>query len=124
LLSYHFTGTSEYRFREELALPYAIVEVAGKQFRIEEEMSIQVPKLDYEEGHEIQFDNVLLYSDDKKVIAGKPHVKGVDVRAQVVGHVRGDKVTVFKMKRRKKYRRKSGTRAHYTTLKITKVAKV
>ena len=104
-------------------MPYAVIEVAGKQFRVEEDMSIQVPKLDREEGEEIQLEKVLLYSDEEKVSTGTPIGEGVDVRAKVTGHGKGEKITVFKMKRRKNYRKKTGSRPMFTILQITKVAR-
>jgi large subunit ribosomal protein L21 len=103
-------------------LAYAIVEVSGKQFRVEENMSILVPRLDKEEGEEITIDNVLLYHDDNTTVAGQPVVEKAEVKAKITEHTRGKKVTVFKMKRRKGYRKKTGARPHSTSLQIIKVA--
>ena len=104
-------------------MPYAVIEVAGKQFHVEENMSIQVPRLDREEGEEIRLEGILLYSDGENVTTGTPLVENVDVRAKVTGHGKGAKITVFKMKRRKTYRKKVGMRPLFTVLEITRVAR-
>lgn len=80
---------------------------------------MQVPKLDMEPGAKVTFDEVLLTSDGKKVKAGQPTVKGAKVVGQIVRHGRGDKLFVFRFKRRKNYRRKTGHRQPFTEIKVT-----
>ena len=82
---------------------------------------MRVPKLDVEPGKKVTFDEVLLTSDGEKVKAGQPMVKGAKVVAEVVGHGRGEKIIVFKFKRRKNYRKKTGHRQDFTEIKITGV---
>jgi large subunit ribosomal protein L21 len=89
---------------------YAIVEIAGKQFKVEPETTVNVPLLSAEVGADVEFDKVLMHSDGDKVTFGKPLLKGKKVVATVVEHGREDKIIVFKMKRRKGYRRKRGHR--------------
>ena len=97
---------------------YAIVEIAGKQFRVEKDAKMYVPRLKDEVGDSVTFDRVLLVSGDSGVTVGQPSVKGATVAATVLGHVKGDKVIVFKKKRRKGYRVKNGHRQPYTQIKI------
>jgi len=101
---------------------YAVVRVAGKQVRVEPDIDVQVPLLDAEIGSTIQCDDVLLYSDGKKVRVGRPLLDDVKVTAEVLSHGRHDKIVVFKMKRRKGYRRKKGHRQGYTLLRIKKIS--
>ena len=98
---------------------YAIFRAQGKQFRAEKGMTIQLPLMDAEPGATITFDEVLLASDGDKVVAGTPTVKGAAVTAEVVGLKKGEKIYVFKFKRRKNYRRKTGHRAKFTEVRIT-----
>jgi large subunit ribosomal protein L21 len=100
---------------------YAIFRALGKQFKAEKGKTIRVPRMEAEPGSKVTFDEVLLTSDGDKIKAGAPLVKGAKVEAEVVGEVKGDKIYVFKFKRRKNYRRKTGHRAKYTELKITDV---
>ncbi|MCK4538715.1 MAG: 50S ribosomal protein L21 [Candidatus Krumholzibacteria bacterium] len=97
---------------------YAVIDLAGKQFTVKPEDSIQVPLLDAEVGSVIQCDNVLLFSDGDDVRIGKPKLDNIKVTAEVVSHGRDKKIIVFKMKRRKNYRRKNGHRQGFTLLKI------
>jgi large subunit ribosomal protein L21 len=97
---------------------YAIVEVAGMQFKVKKNDEILAPKLKAEEGSTLEFDRVLFTSDDKTVNVGNPVVKGAKVKAVVVGEERGKKGVVFKKKRRKGYKVKKGHRQEYTRLKI------
>jgi large subunit ribosomal protein L21 len=101
---------------------YAVVSLAGKQFTVKPEENIRVPLLDVEVGSMIQCDDVLLYSDGKDVRVGQPKLEGVKVTAEVVEHGREGKITVFKMKRRKGYRRKKGHRQGFTLLKIKDIS--
>jgi large subunit ribosomal protein L21 len=98
---------------------YAIFRAQGKQFRAEEGKTIQLPRMDAEPGSKITFDEVLLASDGEKVTAGTPTVKGAKVEAEVLGETKGEKIYVFKFKRRKNYRRKTGHRAKFTEVRIT-----
>jgi len=97
---------------------YAIVEIGGKQFKVAEGDKIFVPRLKDEVGANVTFDRVLLTSGDAGVSVGAPTVDGASVAAEVLGHVKGDKVIVFKKKRRKGYRVKNGHRQPYTQVKI------
>ena len=97
---------------------YAVIDLAGKQFTVKPEDNIQVPLLDVEVGSVIQCDNVLLFSDGDDLRIGKPKLDNIKVTAEVVSHGRDKKIIVFKMKRRKNYRRKNGHRQGFTMLKI------
>ncbi|MBN2070622.1 MAG: 50S ribosomal protein L21 [Candidatus Krumholzibacteriota bacterium] len=97
---------------------YAVIDLAGKQFTVKPEDNIKVPLLDVEVGSTIQCDNVLLYSDGEDLRIGKPNLSGIKVTAEVVRHARDKKIIVFKMKRRKNYRRRNGHRQHFTQLRI------
>lgn len=101
---------------------YAIFRTAGKQFRAEPGKTLRIPSVrNAEPGSKLTFDEVLLGSDGKVVKAGTPLVKGAKVTAEVVKHGRGEKVVVFKFKRRKNYARKQGHRQGYTEIKISAV---
>lgn len=97
---------------------YAIVDIAGRQFKVVPDAVLRVPKLDAEVGGEITLDRVMLWSDDKAVEVGKPFVDGKTIRAEVVRHGKDKKVIVFKKKRRKKYRRKNGHRQPFTEIRL------
>jgi large subunit ribosomal protein L21 len=97
---------------------YAIFEAKGKQFRAEPEMTLMVPTLDAEPGETVTFDQVLLAGRDDEVIVGRPSLEGASVRTEVVRHGRGPKIVVYKMKRRKGYRRKQGHRQGFTEIRI------
>ena len=97
---------------------YAIVEIAGQQFKVEKDQQIFVHRLEGKEGSKVNFDKVLLTSDGKKVQVGAPAVKGVSVSAKIVEHLKGDKVIVFKKKRRKGYRVKNGHRQALSKIQI------
>lgn len=100
---------------------YAIVDIAGKQYRVGESQKIFVALMDVEIGEKVKFKDVLLVSKGGAVSVGSPHVKGAAVDAMVVDHVKADKVIVFKKKRRKGYRVKNGHRQPYTQIEITKI---
>lgn len=100
---------------------YAIVEIAGQQFKVEEGQEIFVHRLDGEEGANITFDQVLLVDQDGKVKVGKPLVKGANIDVKIVEHTRGDKVKVFKKKRRKGYQKESGHRQDLSKVLIEKI---
>ena len=97
---------------------YAIVEIAGQQFKVQKDQQIFVHRLDAKEGDKVTFDNVLLIEDKGKVTVGAPAVAGATVSAKVVEHLKGDKVTVFKKKRRKGYKVKKGFRQSFTKIQI------
>lgn len=101
---------------------YAVVEIAGKQYKVSPNTRILVPSLKEKQGAKVQFDRVLLVGHDKEIRVGNPVVAGSHVDATVVGHGRSDKVTVFKKKRRKGYRVKRGHRQGFTELEINSVA--
>lgn len=100
---------------------FAVVEIAGLQFNVEENSKYYVPKLDAEANSELVFDKVLLFSDGKKTKIGTPSIDGMKVSAKVLEHVKDDKVTVFKKKRRKSYRVLKGHRQQLTQIEITKI---
>ena len=101
---------------------YAIVEIAGQQFRVSEKDRLRVPLLDVESGKKVEFDKVLLFHDAKdKVTVGTPTVPKVKVTATVVEHGRDKKIIVFKKKRRKGYQKKNGHRQHFSLIEITKI---
>jgi large subunit ribosomal protein L21 len=97
---------------------YAIFEAKGKQFRAEPEKTLMVPTLDAEPGETVTFDQVLLAGRDDEVIIGRPSLEGASIRTEVVRHGRGPKIIVYKMKRRKGYRRKQGHRQGFTEIRI------
>ncbi len=100
---------------------YAIVEIAGQQFKFEGGKSIFVHRLYAEEGTEIKFDQVLLIEEDGNITVGEPTVKDAYVEVKVLDHVRGDKVIVFKKKRKKGYRVKNGHRQNFTQVEILSI---
>ena len=100
-------------------MAYAIFEAGGRQFWAEAGDSIKVPLMDGDPGAKITFDQVLLTADGDKVKAGQPRVRGAKVLGQIVEHGKEPKIYVFKFKRRKNYRRKTGHRQQYTEVKIT-----
>lgn len=100
---------------------YAVVEISGKQFKVKEKQSIIVDKLNKGQGENIDLHNVYLIDDGKNVTVGTPTVSNVSVKAKVLGHQKGDKVVVFKKKRRKGFATKNGHRQQYTHLLIEKI---
>jgi len=100
---------------------YAIVDIAGQQFKIEQDQQIFVHRLQVKEGTKVDFDKVLLMDNAGKVTVGEPVITGAKVTAKVLEHLKGDKVVVFKKKRRKGYRVKNGHRQHLTKLEILKI---
>ena len=97
---------------------YAIVEIAGHQFKVEKDQKVFVNRLSTDEGKKVAFDNVLLIGDGDKVTVGAPAIGGAQVSAKVLKHFKGDKVIVFKKKRRKGYRVKNGHRQPLTEIQI------
>ena len=100
---------------------YAIVEIAGQQFKVEQDQQIFVHRLEVKEGSKVDFEKVLLIDNSGKVNVGAPVIKGAKVTAKVLEHLKGDKVIVFKKKRRKGYRVKNGHRQYLTKLEIVKI---
>jgi large subunit ribosomal protein L21 len=98
---------------------YAIFRAAGKQFRAEKGKTLRLPLMSAEAGAKVTFDEVLLSSDGQTIRAGSPLVAGAKVEAEVVGVGKEPKIYVFKFKRRKNYRRKTGHRQKYTEVRIT-----
>ncbi len=98
---------------------YAIVEIAGQQFKVETGKKIFVHRLEAEKESDLEFDKVLLIENEGKVIVGEPVVKDFIVAGHVLDHVKGDKVIVFKKKRKKGYRVKNGHRQSFTQIEIT-----
>ena len=100
---------------------YAIVEIAGQQFKVEEGKKIFVHTLKAEDGKQIDFEKVLLIEDEGKITIGEPVIKDAKVEGKVISQVRGDKVIVFKKKRKKGYRVKNGHRQNFTQVEIISI---
>ena len=100
---------------------YAVVRTGGKQYRLGVGDSVKVEKLPDEVGNIVELSQILMVSDGSEVKVGTPLVTGASVKAEIVGHGRDKKIRVFKMKRRKKYRRTQGHRQAFTQLKITEI---
>ena len=97
---------------------YAIVNIAGKQFKVAKDQYIYAPKLEGDAGSEVSFDNVLLVENGGSIDIGAPTVKGITVSGKILEHVKGNKVIVFKKKRRKGYQVKNGHRQQFTKVQI------
>ena len=100
---------------------YAIVEIAGQQFKVEKDQQIYVNRLDAKEGSSVNFDKVLLIDNAGKVSVGSPLVNEANVSAKIIEHLKGDKVIVFKKKRRKGYKVKNGHRQQLTKILIKEI---
>ena len=98
---------------------FAVIETGGKQYKVREGDTIRVEKLDGEPGGDIMIDRVLMVADGEDVRVGKPTVEGGKVQATIRDHGRGDKIRIFKKKRRKGYRKRMGHRQSYTDIEIT-----
>ncbi len=101
---------------------YAIVEIAGQQFKIEKDQKVFVHRLQEEEGATLSIDKVLLVGDGANITLGAPAIEGAFAEAKVLGHLKGDKVIVFKKKRRKGYRKKNGHRQYLTQIQISSIS--
>ncbi|WP_405378650.1 50S ribosomal protein L21 [Nonlabens sp. Asnod3-A02] len=101
---------------------YAIVEIAGQQFKIEKDQKLFVHRLQEDEGASINIDKVLLLGNGDNITLGAPAVEGAFAEAKVLGHLKGDKVIVFKKKRRKGYRKKNGHRQYLTQIQISSIS--
>ena len=97
---------------------YAIVDIAGKQFKVAKDQYIYAPKMEGETGTTVSFDKVLLTDNGGSIEVGAPTVKGVKVSGKILEHVKGDKVIVFKKKRRKGYAKRNGHREQFTKVQI------
>ncbi len=97
---------------------YAIVDIAGQQFKVEKDQKLYVHRLEGEEGNQVSFDKVLLIDTGSKIAVGDPVVKGAAVDAKIISHVKADKVLVFKKKRRKGYQKLNGHRQYMTQIQI------
>jgi len=100
---------------------YAIVEIAGQQFKVEKDQQLFVHRLDAKEGDKIKFDDVYLIDDKGGVTVGAPVISGAQVSASVLRHLKGDKVIIFKKKRRKGYKKKNGHRQYLTEIKVDSI---
>ena len=100
---------------------YAIVEIAGQQFKVEKDKKLYVQLLDAKEGDSVDFEKVLLVDNEGKIAVGTPTVKGAKVTAKVLEQVKGDKVLVFKKKRRKGYKKLNGHRQNYMQIQIENI---
>jgi large subunit ribosomal protein L21 len=102
-------------------MPYAIIKTGGKQFRVEPGRTYRIPSLAGEAGADVEFKQVLLGSDGKTVRTGAPTLRGAKVSAEIVKQGRGEKIVVFKQKRRKNYARKRGHRQGFTEIRINDI---
>jgi large subunit ribosomal protein L21 len=100
---------------------YAIVEIAGQQFKVAQNDEIFVHRLEGDPGTKIDFDQVLLVDNDGKITVGKPLVEGTSITGKILDHVRGDKVVIFKKKRRKGYEKESGHRQDFSKVLIESI---
>ncbi len=100
---------------------YAVIQTGGKQYRVAEGETLRVEKLPSSPGDKLSFSPLLFADDGGNVQVGKPEVAGIKVEAEVLGDGKGEKIVIFKYKRRKSYRRKTGHRQPYTALKIVSI---
>ena len=100
---------------------YAIIKSGGKQYRVEPGVVVALERLPGEVGSQVELDQVLLVSDGSTIKVGQPTVSGAKVISQIVAHTRGKKIDVFKFKRRKKYRRKTGHRQNLTEVRVAEI---
>ncbi len=100
---------------------YAVIVTGGKQYKVSEGDTLFIEKLEVEEGSAVTFDQVLMVGDGEKVTVGTPSVDGATVEAKVLKNGKAKKIYVFKMKRKKNYRRKKGHRQPFTKVEITKI---
>ncbi len=101
---------------------YAIVDIAGKQYKVTKDQYVYAPKLDAEEGTTLEFKNVLLIDNDSSIAIGTPTIAGATISGRVLEHVKGDKLVVFKKKRRKGYAKRNGHRQQFTKLMIESIS--
>lgn len=103
---------------------YAIVDIAGQQFKVEKDQEIFVHRLEGEEGTKVNFSEVLLLDEEGKVTVGKPFIKDASITAKILSHDKGDKILVFHKKRRKGYQKANGHRQQFSKILIEGIAKV
>jgi large subunit ribosomal protein L21 len=108
-------------WEEQEEMAYAIIRSGGKQFRVEEGATVRVPSLDKQAGETVELEALIVGGGEGGVRVGSPAVGGARVTATVLDHGRGDKVIVFKKKRRKQYKRTQGHRQNYTTVRIDSI---
>jgi len=101
---------------------YAVIKTGGKQYRVSSGEKLKVEQLAADVGSKITIDKVLMVADGDKISIGKPLVKGAKVQATVVNHGRGDKVRIFKMQRRKHFRKQQGHRQNYTEIQVDQIS--
>ena len=101
---------------------YAVIRTGGKQYKVHEDQVLKVERLEGSEGSQIEFDDVLLYSDGETVTLGAPQIESASVKAMIVEQGRSKKQLVFKYKRRKGYRKMRGHRQHYTEIRIDSIS--
>ena len=107
--------------REKYLIMYAIIDVGGQQFKVEKDQKIYVNRLEQKEGAKVEFQKVLLIDDEGKVKIGTPVVKDAKVTAKIISHLKGDKVLIFKKKRRKGYQKLNGFRPYLTQIEIKEI---
>ncbi len=100
---------------------YAIVEIGGKQIKVEKDQKVYVNRLEGKEGSKITLDNILMLDNAGKILLGNPSIKGAAVEAKILKHLKDDKVIVFKKKRRKGYKVKNGHRQSLTQIMVEKI---
>ena len=100
---------------------YAIVDIAGSQFKVEKDQKVFINRIEGKEGSRVQFSNVLMLDNSGKLLVGAPHLEGASVEAKIIKHLKDDKVIVFKKKRRKGYKVKNGHRQLLTQVLIEKI---
>jgi len=101
---------------------YAVIRTGGKQYKVHEEQILKIEKLEGTEGSQIEFDDILMYSDGETITLGSPKVENASVKAHILEQAKDKKTLVFKYKRRKGYRRMKGHRQFYTEVKIDSIA--
>jgi len=123
LQSRFYRGKSFFKsITDKFSAMYAIVDIAGQQFKVQKDLKIFVHSMDVEEGKNVEFEKVLLVDDGSTVKVGAPTVSGAKITAKVLGHVRGEKIQIFKKKRRKGYQKRTGHRQDFTQILIEEIA--
>lgn len=100
---------------------YAILDIAGQQFKVEKDKKVFVHRLKGEEGSQVEFEKIFLIDDDGKVTVGTPQIEGAKIVAKILSHMKGDKVRVFKKKRRKGYKKCNGHRQYMTQIQVEEI---
>jgi large subunit ribosomal protein L21 len=101
---------------------YAIVEIAGQQFKVENDRFVYVHKLPKEVGSEISFDKILLIENNGTINVGTPTVSGASINAKILEHIKGERIVVFKKKRRKGYKKRNGHRQEFSKVLISNIS--